>query len=141
MRRSAIPQAVRYLRIYLLSLPMAVFYNMVSGCMRAEGDSRSPFLVLASCGLLNVALDALFVVGLRWGVEGTAAATVLAQGASAVLVGLMACGKTRAMRLQLQKLRIHREVLHRILFIGLPTGVQTTVITISNIIFQYFKGK
>ena len=56
---SAIPQAVRYLRIYLLSLPMAVFYNMVSGCMRAEGDSRSPFLVLASCGLLNVALDAL----------------------------------------------------------------------------------
>lgn len=135
---SAIPQAVRYLRIYLLSLPMAVFYNMVSGCMRAEGDSRSPFLVLASCGLLNVALDALFVVGLRWGVEGTAAATVLAQGASAVLVGLMACGKTRAMRLQLQKLRIHREVLQRILFIGLPTGVQTTVITISNIIFQYF---
>ena len=76
---SVMPQAVTYIRIYLISIPMLIFYNMVSGGMRAYGDSRSPFLVLVACGLLNVVLDALFIVWIPMGVAGAAVGTLIAR--------------------------------------------------------------
>ena len=135
---SVMPQAVQYIRIYLFSLPMLIFYNMVSGCLRAEGDSRSPFIVLAVCGLLNVVFDALFIVVLGFGVAGAAIATTVTQSLSALFVGLLASRKNREVRLSIRELGIEKGTLLRILGIGLPTGIQTIVITFSNIIVQYF---
>lgn len=135
---SVMPQAVQYIRIYLFSVPMLVFYNMVSGYLRAEGDSRSPFIVLAVCGLLNVAFDALFIVALGLGVAGAAIATTVTQSLSALFVGYLASRKDREVRLSIRELGIEKGTLLRILGIGLPTGIQTIVITISNVIVQYF---
>ena len=131
-------QAVRYIRIYLLSVPMVVFYNMVAGGMRAYGDSRSPFLVLVCCGLLNVVLDALFILWIPMGVAGVAIATAITQTLSAVLVAVLASRKSAPLRLSAKKLGVDRAVLADVLRIGLPTGVQTIIVTFSNVMVQYY---
>ena len=135
---TVLPQAIQYIRIYLFSVPMLVFYNMVSGCLRAEGDSRSPFIVLAVCGLLNVAFDALFIVVMGLGVAGAAIATTVTQSLSALFVGVLASRKDRMVRLDVKELGIDSGTLWHILGIGFPTGIQTVVITLSNVIVQYF---
>ena len=135
---TVIPQAVTYIRIYLISVPMLIFYNMVSGGMRAYGDSRSPFLVMVVCGLLNVVLDALFIVWIPLGVAGVAIATAITQTLSALLVGFLASRKGNVIRLSARKLGIDGEVLGKVLRIGLPTGIQTVIITFSNVMVQYY---
>ena len=135
---NVIPQAVTYIRIYLLSIPMLIFYNMVSGGMRAYGDSRSPFLVMVVCGLLNVLLDALFIVWIPLGVAGVAIATAITQTLSALLVAFLASRKGNVLRLSARKLGIDFQVLGKVLRIGLPTGIQTVIITFSNVMVQYY---
>ncbi len=135
---SALPMAIMYLRIYLISIPMVVFYNMVSGVLRAEGDSRSPFIVLAVCGVLNVCMDFIFIAVLQLGIQGAATATVVTQSMSALFIGYMVCRGGRPVRLSLGKLRIDGRLLGQILKIGIPTGFQTMIVTFSNIMVQYY---
>ncbi len=135
---TVMPQAVSYIRIYLISLPMLVFYNMLAGSMRAEGDSSTPFKVLVICGLLNVLFDYLFIAVIPMGVAGAAAASTVTQALSALMAAVFASGKDREIRFSPRKLGIDGRILLRILKIGLPTGIQTIVITISNIFVQYF---
>jgi len=135
---TVMPQAVTYIRIYLISVPMVVFYNMTSGGMRAYGDSRSPFLVLVCCGVLNVVLDALFIVWIPLGVAGVALATAITQTLSALLVGFLASRRHCILRLQLRRLGIDGHMLGSVLRIGLPTGLQTIVVTFSNVMVQYY---
>ena len=133
-----LPQARVYLRIYLLSLPSLIFYNMVSGGMRTYGDTRPPFIVLVACGILNVGLDALFIVVIPLGVTGVAVATAISQTVSALLIGWLASRPDRMLRLSFRKLRIDWKVLRSVLYVGLPTGVQTVIITVSNVMVQYY---
>ena len=135
---SVLPQAVVYMRIYLISLPMLVFYNMVSGSMRAEGDSATLFYVLVICGILNVGFDALFIVVIKLGVAGAAVATTITQSLSAFLIGFFASRKGRRIRLSFRALGFDGDSMKTVLRTGLPTGIQTIVITISNIFVQYF---
>ncbi len=132
------PQAVLYIRIYLLSVPMLVFYNMVSGGMRAYGDSQTPFRILAICGLLNVLMDAVFIVWIPMGVAGVGMATAVTQSLSAFLVAYFASRHHRVIRLSAKKLGIDWKMLGDVLRIGLPTGIQTIIITFSNIMVQYY---
>lgn len=135
---TVIPQAVTYIRIYLISIPMLIFYNMVSGGLRSYGDSRSPFLVLVICGLLNVVLDAAFIVWIPMGVAGVAIATTITQSLSAILVAILASRKDNVLRLSARKLGIDFRVLGNVLRIGLPTGIQTVIVTFSNVMVQYY---
>ena len=135
---TVIPQAVTYLRIYILSVPMLVFYNMVSGGMRTYGDTRTPFLLLVICGFMNVAMDALFIIVIPLGVAGVSIATCITQTLSAVLVGCFASREGRPLRLSFRKLHIDGDILRSVLFIGLPTGIQTIIITFSNVMVQYY---
>ena len=132
------PQAITYIRIYLISVPMLVFYNMVSGGMRSYGDSRTPFIVLVVCGILNVFLDALFIVVIPLGVAGVAIATTITQSLSALLVGWFASRPGRTLQLQAKKLGMDKAVLRKVMEIGLPTGIQTIIITFSNVMVQYY---
>ncbi|MBQ4370036.1 MAG: MATE family efflux transporter [Oscillospiraceae bacterium] len=136
--KEVMPEAVRYIRIYLLSIPMVVFYNMVSGGLRASGDSKTPFMVLVICGLLNVLLDAVFIVWIPMGVAGVAIATTITQTLSAVLIGIKAAAPEQALRLSFKKLGVDWPILGDVLRIGLPTGVQTIIITFSNVMVQYY---
>ena len=132
------PQAILYIRIYLISLPMLFFYNIVSGGLRAEGDSSTPFKVLVICGLLNVVFDAFFIVVVKMGVAGVAVATTLTQSLSALMIGIFASRKGRTIRFSFRKLGIDGALLKGVLRIGLPAGIQTIIITISNVFVQYF---
>lgn len=132
------PQAVTYIRIYLLSVPMLVFYNMVSGGMRAYGDSRTPFRILAICGFLNVLMDAVFIVWIPLGVAGVGIATAITQSLSAFLVAYYASRSEQVIQLQWKEIGIDWAMLRNVLRIGLPTGIQTIIITFSNIMVQYY---
>ena len=132
------PQAVLYIRLYLLSVPMLVFYNMVSGGMRAYGDSQTPFRVLVICGLLNVVMDGLFIVVIPLGVAGVGIATAVTQSLSAFLVAYFGSRPDRVIRLSWKEMGIDWKMLGSVLRIGLPTGVQTILITFSNIMVQYY---
>ena len=135
---SVMPQAILYIRIYLISLPMLFFYNIVSGGLRAEGDSSTPFKVLVICGLLNVVFDAFFIVVVKMGVAGVAVATTLTQSLSALMIGIFASRNGRKIRFSFRKLGIDGALLKGVLRIGLPAGIQTIIITISNVFVQYF---
>ncbi len=131
-------QAVLYMRLYTVSLPFMVFYNMASGAQRAYGDSGTPFRILVICGIINVLTDALLIIVFPLGVAGVAWATVISQGFSAVLSALSLMKRDAPLRMNWSKVRIHLPVLKAVLRIGIPSGVQTVIITFSNIMVQYY---
>ena len=135
---SVMPEALTYLRIYMLSLPFMVVYNMISGGMRAYGDSHTPFVILVICGFVNVLMDALFIALIPLGVAGVSIATVISQGLSAVLAVRWAARPGTPLRLTRRGLGVDGSVLKQVLRIGLPTGIQTIIITFSNIMVQYY---
>ena len=135
---NVIPEAVIYMRIYMVSVPAIVLYNMFSAAEYAVGDSGTPFKILVICGFLNVALDALFLIVIPMGVAGVALATLISQMLSAVLLILSLRRKDGPLFFRLSAVAIDKAVLKRILRIGLPAGIQTLLITVSNIVVQYY---
>ncbi|MBE6478711.1 MAG: MATE family efflux transporter [Propionibacteriaceae bacterium] len=129
--------AVSYVRIYLLGLVSVVLFNMGAGVLRAVGDSLTPMLCQLLGGVVNVLVDALFIVVFRWGIVGAAAATLTSQTLCAVLVLLALRRLDERYRLRLTRFHLHRVTLREILAIGLPAGVQALVITLSNVAVQY----
>lgn len=129
--------AVSYIRIYFLSLSSVITYNMGSGIMRAMGDSKTPMYIQLAGGIVHVLMDALFIVMFENGVNGVAWATLLSQTISAVLILYYLTHADSEYRLQLKKIRIHKEILLPILKIGIPAGLQSIVITLSNVFAQY----
>lgn len=127
--------ALIYIRIYLLSILPMIFYNMSAGILRATGDSRTPFLVLAAGGILNVFMDAFFIVILRWGVAGAAFATMVSQTFTAIVaVVKLICRE----KLHQEKWKPERALILKILGLGFPLGIQSMVLTLSNVIVQYY---
>ena len=123
-----------YLRIVFLSMIPSMLYNVGSSILRAVGDSKSPLIFLIVCCLLNVVLDLLFVIVFKMGVAGVAIATSLAQLASGLLVCWSLMQSKECYRLELKKLRIQRQVMRDTIRIGLPTGLQSMMYTLSNMI-------
>ena len=121
--------AVTYINIYFLGMIPSLIYNIGSGILRAVGDSRRPTMT-------NIVLDVVLVIGLNLGVAGAAAATVLSQVVSAVLVMMTLCRTSQVYRLQLKKIRFYGDMLVRIVRIGLPAGLQSVMYSLSNIIIQ-----
>ena len=130
------PFALLYLRIYLLGMPVILLYNFEAAMFRSIGETKVPLQVLAVSGLLNVALNLIFVIGLDRTVDGVATATVLANVVSAYLLFRRLRRTDKAVHLDLHRLRIDRDSMRRILWIGVPAGVQSAVFSISNIIIQ-----
>ena len=128
--------SLSYLRIFYLGTVPLLLFNVGSGILRAVGDSRWPLVFLVLCCVLNIALDLLFVAGLRWGVPGAAWATVLSLTVSAVCVLIHLARARGAYRLRFGMLRIYWPSLRRILYIGVPAGVQNAMYAVSNIVIQ-----
>ena len=128
--------AERYMRIYFLGSIFNTVYNMGAGIFRALGDSRKPlFFLIVGC-VVNIILDVLFVGFTPLGVAGAAWATIISQAASAVLVVIYLRRLDEDIRLSLRKLRLDSVILKNTLRIGLPTGIQSILYTISNLIIQ-----
>lgn len=125
-----------YLKIYFLGMPMNMLYNFCAALLRAVGDTRRPLYCLAGSGVINVALNLVFVIGFRMSVAGVALATILSQTVSAFLVVRMLLREEGPLHLDLHALGFHRGALIQILRIGLPAGLQSTVFSLSNVVIQ-----
>lgn len=135
---NVLDQAVIYLKIYFLGLLPMIIYNVGAGLLRAAGDSKTPFWILAAGGVLNVIVDAIFIAVFRLGVAGAAIATTISQAFSAVAVCVVLFKGNGMIRLTLSKIRFWKGYLGRILSLGLPAGLQSMLITLSNIVIQYY---
>lgn len=127
-----------YLRIYFVGVIFLFMYNMGGCILRAVGDTRRPLLFLVFSSGLNIVLDLLFVVGLKWGIAGAAAATVLSEAVSAALVCATLMRSREVCRLTLRDLHINAPVFRRILAVGLPVGVQQSLTAFSNAFVQSY---
>lgn len=133
---SIFPLAVRYLRIYMASMVSVVSYNLLSGVLRALGDSRTPMLYQFFGGIINVFADFIFLYVFHMGVEGTAFATLFSQtfAAIGVMIHLYRLKEPYALRIRFSDCSL-KEFMD-ILKVGVPAGVQSIIITLSNIIIQ-----
>ena len=131
-----LPQSSLYLRIYFIGVPGLMIYNFGAGILRAVGDTRRPLFFLTVSGLVNVALNLVLVVVLHMGVAGVAIATTVSQYLSATMVVVCLMREQSDIHLSLRDLHIHMPSLLRIVQIGVPAGVQSSLFSLSNVVIQ-----
>jgi putative MATE family efflux protein len=135
---NVLPESTAYLTIYFSGLMGLMLYNAGAGILRAVGDSKRPFYFLVVCALMNTALDLLFVLKFRMGVKGVAIATILSQFISAILVIITLCRTKSCVNLSFRKLRLHWDMLKKIVLIGIPAALQMTITSFSNVFVQSY---
>ena len=116
-------------------IPGAI-YNIGSGILRAVGDSKRPLYYLIICSIVNVVFDFVLVVILHKGIAGAAIATFIAQTVCAILVTIQLMFSKDVYQLTLSKIKFHLHVLKKIVKIGAPAGIQSTMYSIANIVLQ-----
>lgn len=129
--------AMSYLRIYFLSMPAIIFYNLCSGALRSLGDSRSTLVAQALGGMINVVMDYLLIKWLPNGVQAVAWATLLSQTISAAYVVYRLTRLEGSYALRLHRIALDGETFRETVKIGVPAGLQALTITLSNVMAQY----
>ena len=135
---SVIPESTAYLTIYFSGVIGLMLYNIGSGILRAIGDSQRPFYFLVVSAVLNTVLDLVFVLAFDMGVEGVALATVLAQCTSAVLVIITLMRTDACIHLSWRKLKIHWNMMKKIIRVGIPAAIQMAITSFSNVFVQSY---
>ena len=135
---NVVPESTSYLQIYFSGILGLMLYNMGAGILRAVGDSKRPFYYLMVCALMNTVLDLLFVLVFRMGVRGVALATILSQAVSAVLVTTTLLRTEECVKLLPKELRLHWDMLGKILKVGIPAALQMAITAFSNIFVQSY---
>lgn len=131
-----LPLATVYLKIYFCGVLSLSIYNFGASILRAAGDTKSPLIFLSISGVLNVVLNLIFVIVFDMSVAGVALATTISQTLSAVLVIIKLINRNDACRLELRQLKIHKTMLFKIMRIGIPACIQSSMYSISNVIIQ-----
>ena len=125
-----------YMRIYFMGMPFFMLYNYGAAVLRAVGDTKRPLLFLIAAGLANVVLDLLLVIVIPLGVAGVAIGTVASQMISCILVLRCLYRSEGSYQLRFSKLMFRWVYLKRIFQVGIPAGIQSTVINFSNALLQ-----
>lgn len=133
---AVIDQSIIYLRIYFLGITGLIIYNMVSGILRAVGDSKHPLYFLIVSSFINIALDLLFIIVFKMGIAGVAIATSIAQVASAGLSIYVLMTSEASYRLEISQIKFYYSDLRKTIKIGMPSALQNAVVAFSNIIMQ-----
>lgn len=131
-----IDASVLYMRIYFLGTPFFMVYNFGAAILRAVGDTKRPMIFLIIAGIINAGLNLFLVIVFHMGVAGVAIATIISQAISCILVVIVLLNSPEGYRLHFRKLKIYPELLGKIVKIGIPAGLQSTVINISNAMLQ-----
>ncbi len=131
-----IGQSTLYLKIIFLGMPAMLTYNFCAAILRAVGDSKTPLRCLSVSGMVNVLLNLVFVIVLHMGAAGVGIATVVSQYLSVYLVLRFLMKQDTDYRLEPAKLKIDRDMMQRIMRIGVPAGLQSTIFSISNVQLQ-----
>ena len=125
-----------YMRIYFMGMPFFMLYNYGAAILRAVGDTKRPLVFLIAAGLTNVVLDLLLVIVIPLGVAGVAIGTVASQMISCILVLRCLYKSEGSYQLRFSRLMIRWVYLKRIFQVGIPAGIQSTVINFSNALLQ-----
>lgn len=125
-----------YMRIYFCGVFFMLIYNFGASILRAKGDTQRPLYFLAFSGALNVCLNLVFVIFFKMSVAGVALATVASNAVAAFLVCRALINETDATHLEIKKLGIVPSVAWDIIRIGVPTGIQGMVFSLSNVVIQ-----
>ncbi len=133
---SVIDQSLFYFRIYCLSVPFMLIYNFGGAILRSYGDSKRPMYYLLISGVLNVILNLVFVIEAHLGVAGVALATWMANILSASLVVIHLHRRKDEFGFSFRKMHIDPEEIKRIMSIGVPSGIQGAIFSVSNVFIQ-----
>ena len=128
--------ALIYMRLQCIGLPLVALYNHVSAMLRALGDSRSPLYFLIFACFLNIGLDVWFVYGFHWGVLGAAMATIIAQVVAGVGSLLYAIKTNSYFKLGKRHFAVERELIWGTVRLGIPLSVQFSLVAISCMALQ-----
>ena len=129
-------QSVLYIRIYFLGSIAVVLYNVCMGIMQAVGDSRHPLYYLIFSSVVNILLDLLFNGVFKLGVEYAALATIISQLLATLMCLWRLTGQSQTYRVELRKIGFDKGLLKQIVGIGLPSGLQNSIISIANVVIQ-----
>lgn len=131
-----LPLSARYLQIYFLGAPALVVFNFAAAVLRAYNDTTHPLLILSGCGVVNVALNLLFVIQLRMDVAGVALATTISQYLSLILILVFFLKANGTMKLRIRSVRLYPREAVDILAAGFPAGIQVIVFNTANVLIQ-----
>jgi len=128
--------SVKYLRIYLLGMPVILLYNFESAIFRSCGNTVTPLIALVISGVTNVALNLLFVIVFHMDVAGVAVATVIANLISSLILFIALTMTKLPVKVEVRSIRVDFPILARVLRIGVPAGLQGMVFSFANIVVQ-----
>jgi len=135
---SCMDDAVLYIKIYFAGAIASMLYNMGAGILRAVGDSKRPFYFLVVSAVLNIILDLVFVLSLGMGVKGVAYATIISQGVSAMLTMITLFRTDSCIKVELKYLKLDKEMLAKIVRVGIPAAIQMAITAFSNVFVQSY---
>lgn len=131
-----LPLATTYLKIYFLGAPGSLVYNFGAAVVRSTGDTKRPLYILTFSGLVNIILNLILVIVFHLDVAGVAIATITAQYISAVFIVLRLVNLENVCRLNIKRIKLHKDELKEILTVGLPAGLQNSLFSLSNVLIQ-----
>lgn len=128
--------AALYMKIYFIGMPFFMLYNYGAAILRAVGDTKRPLLFLVVSGLVNAGLNMIFVICFHMAVEGVAIATVISQLLSCIMVLICLYRTQGCYQFRFSKLGLKGIYVRQIFQVGIPAGIQSTVINFSNVLLQ-----
>ena len=131
-----LPHSTLYMQIIFIGVPASMVYNYAASVIRSAGDSKRPMIFLAISGLVNVILNVMLVALFGLGVDGVAIATIVSQYLSAIMSIVYLTKTSGPLRISLSQLRISGQKVKKILYIGIPSGIQSSLFSLSNVIIQ-----
>ncbi len=133
---AVLSEATKYMRAYFCGIPACMVYNYCAAMLRSTGDSVRPMLFLTTGGIANVLFNLVAVLIFDMGAMGVGAATAVSQWVACVLVVMYMCRVEGPCRLNRRELHMDRKKAKRILLLGLPAGIQSSLFSISNVLIQ-----
>lgn len=128
--------AITYTRIYFLGIGSLIMYNSAAGILRAIGDSSHPLYFLIISSTINIVLDLVFVIYFKLGIAGVAYATIIGQSVSAILAYRILINTNEIYKVTIKDIAFDKLMLKQILIIGIPSGLQNSVVSLSNVLIQ-----
>ena len=133
---AVLPEAAAYMRAYFCGMPASMLYNFCAAILRSKGDTVRPMVFLSIGGVANVLFNLVAVIGFGWGAVGVGAATALSQWIACALALFYMMRMDGPCQINLKKIRMKKDKTLRILRIGVPTGIQSSLFSIANVLIQ-----
>ena len=133
---NVLPYAALYTKIIFLGAPALTLYNYCAAIVRSLGDTVRPLIFLSVSGIVNVGLNVFFVTACNMGVEGVAIATIVSQYLAAAMIIVYMYRSNTEIKLRFGKLGLEGKIIKKLLLIGIPSGIQTSLFSFSNVLLQ-----